>query len=307
MNDPDTFDDTQDKNSPKENKPIAPLQPRTNLNETVFFYPNLETDAEGNVLIKFKMNDALTKWKFLAFAHDKQLATAITSKEIVTQKDLMILPFAPRFLRSGDTITFTGKVTNMSKNDLNGTAKLEFWDAITGEDRNKQLSNISIEKSFHLQPTLSEKVEWKLVIPNEILNTLKFRISAQSGNFTDAEENVIPVVTNSMLVTESLPLPVGPNQTKTFVLKNMKENPSNTIINHQFTLEFTPNPVWYAVKALPYLMEYPHECSEQLFNRFYANSLANYIANSTPKIKTIFDSWKNNPEALKVIWSKIKS
>jgi len=282
----------------KNSSPVE-LQPRTNLKETVFFYPNLETDSSGNVIIKFKMNDALTKWKFLAFAHDKNLATAVSSKTLITQKDLMILPFAPRFFREGDTITFTGKVTNLSQTALNGIAKLEFFDAITGANMNAKLSNQMIDKQFNIQPSLSEKVEWKLIIPNEIINTLKFRISAVSGNFTDAEENVVPVVSNRMLVTESLPLPVGPNQTKSFTLKSMAENNSNSLTNHKFTFEFTPNPVWYAVKALPYLMEFPHECSEQLFNRFYANTLANHIANSTPKIKTIFDQWRNNPDALK--------
>jgi uncharacterized protein YfaS (alpha-2-macroglobulin family) len=54
-------------------------------------------------------------------------------------------------------------------------------------------------------------------------------------------------------------------------------------------------PAWYAVLALPYLMEYPYECSEQTFNRLYANALARHIANSDPKIRRVFDLWKNTP------------
>jgi len=38
-------------------------------------------------------------------------------------------------------------------------------------------------------------------------------------------------------------------------------------------------------------MEYPYECSEQTFSRFYANSIASHIANSSPKIKAVFNSW----------------
>src|SRR4029079_7298944 len=58
------------------------------------------------------------------------------------------------------------------------------------------------------------------------------------------------------------------------------------------TVEYTSNPAWYAVQALPYLMEYPYECAEQLWNRYYANSLASFIANASPKIKQVFEQWK---------------
>ena len=55
------------------------------------------------------------------------------------------------------------------------------------------------------------------------------------------------------------------------------------------------NPAWYAVMALPYLMEFPHECTEQTFNRLYANALARHIAQSDPKIRRVFDQWKGTP------------
>jgi hypothetical protein len=54
-------------------------------------------------------------------------------------------------------------------------------------------------------------------------------------------------------------------------------------------------PAWYAVMALPYLMKFPHECTEQTFNRLYANALARFIANSDPKIRRVFDQWKGTP------------
>jgi len=60
-------------------------------------------------------------------------------------------------------------------------------------------------------------------------------------------------------------------------------------------LAVTLNSIGDAVMALPYLMEYPYECSEQIFNRLYANVLARHIANSDPKIRRIFDLWKNTP------------
>ena len=58
--------------------------------------------------------------------------------------------------------------------------------------------------------------------------------------------------------------------------------------------KITSNPAWYAVQALPYLMEFPHECAEQIFARYYANSLAGHIMNSNHKVKEVFDQWASS-------------
>ncbi|MCK5684909.1 alpha-2-macroglobulin family protein, partial [bacterium] len=99
--------------------------------------------------------------------------------------------------------------------------------------------------------------------------------------------------------TESFPLWVRGPETRKFEFKKLKENlKSSTLEPFRFTVQMASNPAWYAVQALPYLMEFPHECSEQVFNRLYANSLADFIANSNPKIRKIFDSWRGT-DALK--------
>src|SRR5690606_37701635 len=115
----------------------------------------------------------------------------------------------------------------------------------------------------------------------------------QSGDFTDGEEKVVPVLTNKMLVTETLPVWVKEGQTKTFTLEKLVNTNSETRKNHALTLEFTANPAWYAIQALPYMMEYPYECMEQTFSRFYANAIATFVINSNPKIKRVFDAWKS--------------
>jgi hypothetical protein len=96
-----------------------------------------------------------------------------------------------------------------------------------------------------------------------------------------------------MLVTETLPLFVRANQSRSYTLQSMIDNRgSSTMTPHKLTLEFTSNPAWLAVKSLPYLMEFPHECTEQVFSRYYANSLASSVVSRNPKIKQVFDKWK---------------
>jgi len=277
------------------------VKARSNLNETVFFFPHLETDSSGTVTINFTMNEALTKWKFMAFAHTKDLKYGFIQKEVVTQKDLMVVPHAPRFLREGDEITMTAKVTNLSDADQNGKAQLFLFDALTMKDITAQLMADagSAERSFTAKKGQSAPLAWNLKVPQGY-GALQYKVVATAGNFSDGEENALPVLSNRMLVTETMPMPIRGGQTKEFRFDKLinQANGSKTMANHRLTLEFTSNPAWYAVQALPYMMEYPYECAEQTFTRYYSNTIAAHIANSSPKMKAVFDSWKNqSPDA----------
>ena len=269
-------------------------QIRSNFAQTAFFYPHLETDAEGSVSIKFKIPDSLTKWKFLAFAHSPDLKLGFSQREIITQKDLMVVPNFPRFFREDDVIYFATKLNNLTDTKLQTEVRLQIFDAVDMKELEKH-SPISVE----VNPQESSLAEWKLKIPRGV-SALTYRILAKSGNFSDGEEMTLPVLTNQMLVTESLPLSIRSSEKKVFELKKLIESTEKSTLRHySLTLEFTPRPIWYAIQALPYLMEYPYECIEQTFNRYYANSLSFHIVNSDPKIKRVFEAWKKIPDSQK--------
>lgn len=278
---------------------LSGVKVRTNFNETAFFQPELQTDSEGNIIIKFTIPEALTRWKMLGFAHTKDLKYGFIENELVTQKDLMVIPNAPRFFRENDKMTFPSKITNLSEKDLEGTAQLLLFDALTMKPIDKQLNNKQKQQKFTVKAGQSTALAWEIDIP-VTYQAITYRVVAKAGDFSDGEEMTLPVLTNSMLVTETMPLPIRSNQTKTFELEKLTaSNKSSTLRNHRLTLEFTSNPAWYAVQALPYLMEFPHECAEQTFSRYYSNVLASHIANSSPKIKEVFEAWKNlQPDAL---------
>ncbi|NUO01782.1 MAG: hypothetical protein HUU01_14345, partial [Saprospiraceae bacterium] len=198
--------------------PPPPPAVRTNLKETVFFFPQLNTDAEGNVLIKFTMNEALTRWKFMAFAHTKTLQYGLSSKEIVTQKELMVLPNAPRFVREGDQIEWTAKVSNLTDKPLKGKARLMLFDAVSMEPADQLLGNQNNTIDFSTEAGQSARLAWNLKIPTGKIMALTHRIVAEADDFSDGEESALPVLTNRMLVTETLPLPVRGGQSKTFTL-----------------------------------------------------------------------------------------
>ena len=279
----------------KEKKQSAEFQnisARKNLNETAFFYPHLKTGENGEIIISFTAPEALTRWKFMAFAHTKDLKYGFLTRETVTQKELMVQPNPPRFLREGDTIYFTAKVSNLSDKDLSGSAVLQLYNSFTMEPVDSLLGNDSSIIKFRINKNQSSGLSWKLHLPAGTADAVTYKVIVKAGNYSDGEENALPVLPNRMLVTESLPLPVKGMTTRTFEFDKLRNNKSKTLKNYKLTLEFTSNPAWYAIQALPYLMEYPYECSEQIFSRFYANSIAAHIANSNPKIKAVFESWK---------------
>ncbi|MEI7594878.1 MAG: alpha-2-macroglobulin family protein [Bacteroidota bacterium] len=274
------------------------VSPRTNFNETAFFFPHLTTDENGSVIIAFKVPESLTKWKFMGFAHTKDLKYGMALNEAVTQKELMVFPNFPRFFREGDTLHVSAKISNLSQETQQGEAILSLSDASTMRLLNNEFKIANNTATFSADKGKSTVVEWKIVVPQDI-STVTCKVIAKSGNFSDGEEFILPVITNRMLVAESLPLPIRGNQSKIFTFQKLVNTTSPTLTNHKMTLEFTSNPAWYAVQALPYMMEYPYECAEQTFSRLYANGIAAYLANSNPKIKQVFDAWSNyTPDAL---------
>nr|WP_316933215.1 MG2 domain-containing protein [Maribacter thermophilus] len=268
------------------------VQIRENLQETAFFFPHLTTDEQGNVSFNFTTPEALTRWNLQLLAYTKDLKSAIKTLSTVTQKELMVLPNPPRFLREGDTISISSKISNLTDKTLEGVGQLELTDVVTGKTIDHLFLNTDKKQSFKVDAKGNTQLSWSISIP-KALQGVEYKIVAKAGNFSDGEKNVLPVLTNRMLVTETLPMWARKDQSKTFVLDKLKNNTSSTLSNHKLSLEITSNPAWYAVQALPYLMEYPYECNEQTFSKYYANTLASHIANTSPKIKAVFDQWAN--------------
>jgi len=275
------------------------IQLRRDFRETAFFYPDLRTNQEGDVVIEFNLPESFTKWKFMGLAYTTDLSSGMLQKEFTAAKKLMVVPNAPRFLRQADTLFLSTRVVNLSNLRLKGTAQLEFFDAISLKPVNAAMSLQDAEKDFIIEAGQSSAIKWKIIVP-EGFDLLTYRVKAVAGNYTDGEEKTIPVLSNRMMVTESLPLPVNGKETKNFEFKKLLDSGKDKRLkNYRLTLEFASNPAWYAVQALPVLSEPTYKNSVSVFGSFFANSIAFHLANADPKIKRVFESWKNlTPETL---------
>lgn len=277
---------------------LSQVSARKNLQETAFFEPHLTTDDNGVVKMTFTMPEALTKWRFMGFAHDAKLRAGYLEGTTVTTKDLMVQPNPPRFLREGDEIEFTVKVSNQSDKAQSGHAKLTFADAATLESRDAALGLTASEQPFEIPAKESATLSWRIKVPDGA-GFLTYKAVAAASNISDGEEGMLPVLSKRQLVTESITLPIRNAGSREFTLQKLVDSGKSDTLKHQsVTVQIVSQPAWYAVMALPYLMEYPHECAEQTFNRLYANQLAQHIAKSDPKIRRVFELWRNAPKTL---------
>ncbi len=151
------------------------------------------------------------------------------------------------------------------------------------------------EVALEVPARASHTYAWRIRVPDG-LGVLTYKAVASTGTLSDGEEGYVPVLSRRILVIESLPLPIRGPLTRTFDFERLRRSgESSTLVSQSLTVQMVSNPAWYAVMALPYLIEYPYECSEQTFNRLYANALARHIANSDPRIRRVFDQWRDTP------------
>ncbi len=180
--------------SPPAEQSFGEVSIRKNLNETAFFYPELRTNEKGEIIISFTVPEALTRWKFMGFALTKDLKSSIVYNETVTQKDLMIMPNPPRFLREGDEIYFTAKVSNLSDSSITGSATLQLFDAFTMKPVDALFENTDNVKSFSAEKGMSEGLSWRLKVPLGKVDAIVYRVIATSGKHSDGEENALPIL-----------------------------------------------------------------------------------------------------------------
>lgn len=263
--------------------------PRKNLAETAFFLPMLTSGANGIVTLEFTLPDTLTTWQFKALAHDAKLRSGTLLDTCVAAKDLMVEPMPPRFLREGDTVEIPVKVSNKSTGRLTGEVQFALTDASTGVARNELVATAR-SQPFDLAAGESRPVFFTVKVADGT-ETLRYLATGSAGKASDGEEAMLPVLVKRVLVTETVPITLrGPGEKRVVIERLAK--PADTIESQSLVIQAASNPAWYAVLALPAIMEGSDESTETLFTRLYANSLARHLATRDPRIANVFEQWK---------------
>ena len=282
----------------QEQKPKEPAEPtlRENFNETAFFFPQLRTNQDGSATFSFTMPDALTRWRLMLLAYTKDRKTGSKDYTFTSSKPVMIMADMPRYMYDNDTLWFVANVINTGDEPVTPTAKLEIFDAGTMKPINMIVSNATISMET-IEPGRSKEVRWKVKGQYD-LSLLAFRFTAYAGQFSDVEQHLLPVLSSEIFMTQTLPITVKAETEKTFDFEVIA-NPDSHERDYSLTLNFSTNPVWYAVQALPYLANISTDRAETAFYVFYANTLSSYIADHIPNLLNYIKKWQiETPDAL---------
>ncbi len=262
---------------------------RTNLNETAFYYPALETDAKGNVGVKFTLPESVTTWKFMGLAHDGQMRNAFIDAEAVACKTVMVQPNLPRFLREGDKATVLTRVFNTSGKKQDGNACMQLIDAESGKIVWQE------EQRYTIEPNATAVLSFHVEGVKEGVYVCK--TMATAGADSDGEQSYLPVLSNRELVTNTLPLILTGRGEKSFDLtslfKGKDGKADGNVANAKLTLEYTNNPSWLMIQALPAISTPVNgENAISLMAAIYSNSIARHIMKQSPVIKQVVELWK---------------
>lgn len=249
------------------------VQVRENLNETAFFYPALESDNNGNVAIRFTLPESVTTWKFMGLAHDKEMRNGLLVDEAVAQKTVMVQPNMPRFLREGDKSTIVVKLFNTSDKKVSGNTRMQILDPETNKVVWQKTQNYSIDAEGSATISFDVQGLKEGVYINKVV--------AAGNGYSDGEQHYLPVLSNRELVVNTLPITLHQKGEQSFDLSklflNKEGKQAKGAEEAKVTIEYTNNPSWLMVKALPAISNPDEEDAISLMSAIYANTITNHV------------------------------
>ena len=249
------------------------VQVRENMNETAFFYPALESDNNGNVAIRFTLPESVTTWKFMGLAHDKEMRNGLLVDEAVAQKTVMVQPNMPRFLREGDKATIVAKLSNTSDKKVSGNARMQILDAETQKVVWQKTQGYRIDAEGSATVSFDVQGLKEGVYINKVV--------AAGNGYSDGEQHYLPVLSNRELVVNTLPITLHQKGEQNFDLSklflNKEGKQAKGAEEAKVTIEYTNNPSWLMVKALPAISNPDEENAISLMSAIYANTITTHI------------------------------
>jgi len=249
------------------------VQVRENMNETAFFYPALESDNNGNVAIRFTLPESVTTWKFMGLAHDKEMRNGLLVDEAVAQKTVMVQPNMPRFLREGDKSTIVVKLFNTSDKKVSGNTRMQILDPETNKVVWQKTQNYSIDAEGSATISFDVQGLKEGVYINKVV--------AAGNGYSDGEQHYLPVLSNRELVVNTLPITLHQKGEQNFDLSklflNKEGKQAKGAEEAKVTIEYTNNPSWLMIKALPAISNPDDEDAISLMSAIYANTITTYI------------------------------
>ena len=257
---------------------------RRNLNETAFFYPRLMADENGEVTIRFTLPESLTTWKFMALAHTKDMMTGTFTDEAVASKDVMARLDLPRFVRMGDHAALSASLYNLTQKTIKGKVTMEVFDPATEKTLWKKTRKLEVAASADTVVTFT-------YVPVEGVTLSACRVLFEADSHSDGEQRYLPVLEDKEWLTQTLPFVVSHAGDTVIHLDGLFQNHHSDASRRNLTVEYTANPLWYAVTALPSVLEPSTDDAQSLSAAYYASTLSTRLSSLYPQLKNAVDLW----------------
>ena len=265
----------------------SPTAVRSNFAETAFWKPQLLTGADGSAVIEFEVPDSVTSWNVWVHAVTRDLKAGTVHRETQSVKDLMVRPYVPRFLREGDAAQLKVVVNNASTQPMSGEVVLDILDTEANTSASALerfgLAPEQARRRFTAAPGAGADVTFALSAPKRV-GAYAIRATAVSGAFSDGELRPVPVLPGRMQLAQSRFTALREGDRKTLTFSDMARSDDPSRIDEQLVVTIDAQLFYSVLNALPYLVNYPYECTEQTLNRFVSTGIVSSLYGKYPAV-----------------------
>lgn len=259
---------------------------RSNFNETAFFFPHLVLEKDGSVSFEFEVPESLTQWNVWASAITRDLRSGTTHKKVKTSKTLMVRPYLPRFLREGDQAEINIVINNSSDKALTGKLKVEIFDPETEKSLADQFKLQKPLRHYQVAAGKSTSLRFTLNTPNTV-GMIAIRAKATAGTLSDGEQRPLAILPSRLHLTQSRFTALHNNDPQILTFKALANNNDPTRINDKLVVTVEGQLFYSVLNALPYLVEYPYECTEQTLNRYLSTTIVKSVFDQHPTVSSM--------------------
>ena len=267
--------------------PPKPVELRSNFSETAFWEPHLLTGADGSVTFEFGVPDSVTSWNVWVHAVTRDLKSGSVTREAKSVKELMVRPYLPRFLREGDLAEIKVVVNNASDREMTGTLAFDILDPETDRSLLEQfgLGDAGAGKqSFTVPAGGGTNVTFPIKTPSKV-GPIAFKVTATSGDFSDGELRPIPVLPGRMHLAQSRFAALREPGERVLRFEDLARDDDPTRIDERMVVTLDSQLFYSVLSALPYLVNYPYECTEQTLNRFVSTGILTSLYGQYPAVE----------------------
>ena len=277
---------------------------RSDFSETAFWEPHLRLDDDGSVTVEFEVPDSVTDWNLWVHAVTTDLKGGSATRQAASVKELMVRPYLPRFLREGDRALLKVVVNNAGEEAFEGALNLKIYDPETEEDL-RAVFGLAPEGTsgvpFTVEAGKGTDLGFELEVPARV-GTVAFKVTARAGAYSDGELRPLPVLPGRLHLMQSRFVTLHDADRRELHFADLAADDDPTLINDQLVVTLDAQLFYSVLNALPYLVNYPYECSEQTLNRFLSTGIVSSLFDQYPSVErmaeklsardTRFESWE---------------